>query len=248
MSEQIVSCIQSESKFPPSRMAMCMDDSVAHTKLYTERKAMCMDDSVAHTKLHTERKAMCMDDSVVHTKLCMGIRVDGKSCTRQKKRGLEYCGIHCPPVPDSIPPTSGLMPITHIATKNGQTSGDEKIVSGSVKSVEDVVVEGRVKTGRKIRKDTIPSSHHHHESHTVVELIAEEIRGIIYYVDTAQRVYNIEDILDEKVNPRVVGKLILNRATGHKEFSYEVEEAAESTAAVVPGSLCTIDSLMTTVR
>lgn len=43
----------------------------------------------------------------------------------------------------------------------------------------------------------------------VVELMAKEIRGIIYYVDIHQNVYNIEDILDEKVDPRIIGKLIV---------------------------------------
>lgn len=39
--------------------------------------------------------------------------------------------------------------------------------------------------------------------------MAKEIRGIIYYVDIHQNVYNIEDILDEKVDPRIIGKLIV---------------------------------------
>jgi hypothetical protein len=52
-----------------------------------------------------------------------------------------------------------------------------------------------------------------------VELVAEEIRGIIYYVDTEQRVYNIEDILDEKVDPHIIGRL-MTTVDGHREFVY----------------------------
>lgn len=61
------------------------------------------------------------------------------------------------------------------------------------------------KGGRKgvhNEKNTMADTH-------VVELTAKEIRGIIYYVDIHQNVYNIEDILDEKVDPRIIGKLIV---------------------------------------
>ena len=41
--------------------------------------------------------------------------------------------------------------------------------------------------------------------HTL-EVIAEDFNGIIYYSDKFDNVYNMEDILDHKENPRIIGK------------------------------------------
>jgi hypothetical protein len=40
-----------------------------------------------------------------------------------------------------------------------------------------------------------------------IDLVAHDIQGIIYYVDHDQQVYHIEDLLDERPNPRIVGYL-----------------------------------------
>jgi hypothetical protein len=39
-----------------------------------------------------------------------------------------------------------------------------------------------------------------------VEIIAEEISGIVYYIDYFGNVYKTEDILEDKVNPQIVAK------------------------------------------
>jgi len=125
-------------------------------------------------------------------KLCTGLRVDGKPCTRQKKRGCDFCGIH---VPSERPPVGGLS-ATLIPTKD--TASPEPSTPIPTKDTANVSKGGR--KGVHIEKNTT-------DKH-VMELTAKEIRGIIYYVDTNQNVYNIEDILDEKVDPRIIGKLI----------------------------------------
>jgi hypothetical protein len=135
----------------------------------------------------------------------MGIRVDGKSCTRQKKRGLEYCGIHCPKLPQAM---CGVDFVDSTKLTNIAVAIDN----------DTVVSEPTTKNGRKRRGGQVLQNKND-TSTNMVELVAEEIRGIIYYVDTSQRVYNIEDILDEKVDPRVIGKLITTE-TGQKEFCY----------------------------
>lgn len=43
-----------------------------------------------------------------------------------------------------------------------------------------------------------------------IEVIAEEIMGIVYYIDSNNNVYKTEDILEEKVNPKIIGKCIRN--------------------------------------
>jgi hypothetical protein len=39
-----------------------------------------------------------------------------------------------------------------------------------------------------------------------VEVWAQDIQGIIYYIDKFHNVYDIADILNNKVNPRIIAK------------------------------------------
>jgi len=41
-----------------------------------------------------------------------------------------------------------------------------------------------------------------------VEVWAQEIHGIIYYIDKTCNVYQVEDIIANKVNPKVIAKYI----------------------------------------
>jgi len=43
-----------------------------------------------------------------------------------------------------------------------------------------------------------------------IEVIAEEIMGIVYYIDNNNNVYKTEDILEGKTNPIVIGKRVNN--------------------------------------
>lgn len=43
-----------------------------------------------------------------------------------------------------------------------------------------------------------------------VELIAQEIKGIIYYLDDTQNVYKTEDVLQNKVNPSIIALYVKN--------------------------------------
>jgi hypothetical protein len=46
-----------------------------------------------------------------------------------------------------------------------------------------------------------------------VEVIAEEVCGIVYYIDKNNNVYKTEDILEGKLNPRVIAKCV--KQNGH---------------------------------
>lgn len=48
--------------------------------------------------------------------------------------------------------------------------------------------------------------------HTM-EVVAEDIGGIIYYIDKHNNVYKTEDILNETNNPKIIAKYILNNGT-----------------------------------
>ena len=41
-----------------------------------------------------------------------------------------------------------------------------------------------------------------------VETFAQEVKGIVYYLDTYGNVYNTEDIMSEKENPRIIAKWV----------------------------------------
>ena len=57
------------------------------------------------------------------------------------------------------------------------------------------------------------------ESIQRMEVSAEDIHGIIYYIDRFNNVYNTEDILESKENPRIIAK-----ATKHSNNMYMIEE------------------------
>ena len=53
----------------------------------------------------------------------------------------------------------------------------------------------------------IMSTEDTNDSHVIKsEVFAEEIHGIVYYIDKHQNVYKTEDILNNKQNPEIIGK------------------------------------------
>jgi hypothetical protein len=46
-----------------------------------------------------------------------------------------------------------------------------------------------------------------------IEVIAEEIFGIVYYIDNLNNVYKTEDILEGKINPSIIAKCIRNNGS-----------------------------------
>ena len=52
-----------------------------------------------------------------------------------------------------------------------------------------------------------------------VQVIAEEVNGIIYYIDNENNVYKTEDILNNKKNPEIIAKCeIVNGEYGIRKF------------------------------
>lgn len=46
-----------------------------------------------------------------------------------------------------------------------------------------------------------------------IEIVAQEIGGIVYYIDNFKNVYSTEDIMNEKENPEIIAKYILQNGT-----------------------------------
>ena len=43
-----------------------------------------------------------------------------------------------------------------------------------------------------------------------IEVWAQDIQGIVYYIDKAYNVYQAEDIIINKLNPKIIAKYIKN--------------------------------------
>jgi hypothetical protein len=43
-----------------------------------------------------------------------------------------------------------------------------------------------------------------------IEVWAQDIQGIIYYIDKTGNVYQAEDIISNKVNPKIIAKYVKN--------------------------------------
>jgi hypothetical protein len=41
-----------------------------------------------------------------------------------------------------------------------------------------------------------------------LEVVAEDVGGIVYYIDKYNNVYKMEDILENKENPRIIAKCV----------------------------------------
>ena len=52
-----------------------------------------------------------------------------------------------------------------------------------------------------------------------VEVIVQDIKGIVYYVDDKNNVYNTEDIVSNKEDPRIIAKCVQD-----EEGNYSIPE------------------------
>ena len=46
-----------------------------------------------------------------------------------------------------------------------------------------------------------------------IDIVAQEIGGIVYYIDNFKNVYSTEDIMNEKENPEIIAKYIVQNDT-----------------------------------
>ena len=54
-----------------------------------------------------------------------------------------------------------------------------------------------------------------------IEVRVQDIKGIMYFIDTNENVYQTEDVLLEKKNPKIIGRCIINN-DGEHEVLYRV--------------------------
>ena len=51
-----------------------------------------------------------------------------------------------------------------------------------------------------------------------IEVHAKEFNGIVYYIDSSNRIYKTEDVLTEKQNPLIIGNVIQRNGVDVIEF------------------------------
>ena len=55
----------------------------------------------------------------------------------------------------------------------------------------------------------------------IIELVVEDIKGIMYYIDNDNNVYNQAHVLSDKVNPECIGKKMENTdGTSYIKFNH----------------------------
>ena len=137
--------------------------------------------------------------------LCGAQCIDGKPCRRQPKRGTLRCGTHSrDALPAATPEAAAATVPMHRddpdAKPDAKPGPECDPEPGSAKQPGSLCLPGSAEPVVDVEaKVDVPRRR--------IDLVAHDIQGIIYYVDHDQQVYHIEDLLDERPNPRIVGYL-----------------------------------------
>jgi len=111
---------------------------------------------------------------------CTANRANGEQCTRRKKCDNELCGTHAKGLPHGS---------SNSASSSSSSSLSLLVLDASASSSASMA--NNPLRGRK------------------VEVWAQDIQGIIYYLDHAGNVYQPDDIVSNKINPNVIAKYVL---------------------------------------
>ena len=111
---------------------------------------------------------------------CCAKRANNEQCTRRKKKDDEYCGTHLKNKPHGI------------IDNNGHNNGNGNGSSGS--------------SGSGSSNNNM--SNNNAETTQKIEVWAQDIQGICYYIDKLMNVYPTEDIISNKMNPKIIAKYI----------------------------------------
>ncbi len=141
-----------------------------------------------------------------------------EQCTRRRKDGSTFCGIHAKT--STLSPTS-FVPATMASSSSSSSSSsfsssssssDESSSSSSSDEEEDAEQEedasphspGSVagSESSNVSKASDVSAPNEEQ----VEVFAREMQGIMYYVDAQDNVYHMEDILSNKNPPRIIAQ------------------------------------------
>jgi hypothetical protein len=118
---------------------------------------------------------------------CTAKRANGEQCTRRRRDDSIYCGTHFKSAPHG-----------YIGNDEDDMDHDDHL---------DTDLDATDSTGdAKTEPDVHANASFHGKIRPLLEVVAEEIHGIVYYLDKYGNVYATEDILQGKHNPAIVAK------------------------------------------
>ena len=123
-----------------------------------------------------------LKNSIPVTNRCTAKRANGDQCTRRRRDDSEYCGTHYKSSPHGCVHDFEESPNEDTPEYNTQPTS----ITETSNYVNDTCFSQRL------------------------EVIAEEICGIVYYLDKYGNVYCTEDILHGKDNPTIIAKYTKN--------------------------------------
>ena len=131
---------------------------------------------------------------------CIAKRAANLQCTRKKKTGQDYCGTHLKGTPHGLI-TDEEFEEDDENGKNGDSNSlnDENINTNFNEETKETNVKNsdteKMNKKKEKKNETIK-----------VEVWAQDIQGIMYYIDKVGNVYNAEDVIRNKANPNIIAK------------------------------------------
>ena len=114
---------------------------------------------------------------------CIAKRAANVQCTRKKKQGQDYCGTHMKGTPHGL-----------ITDENDEDSELDESVNTVFEMMNGEQQVSEIKA-KKDKKDCVK-----------VDVWAQDIQGIMNYIDKVGNVYNAEDVIRNKPNPGIIAK------------------------------------------
>lgn len=130
----------------------------------------------------TKRKRI--KNVIPYMERCCAKRSNGEQCTRKKKEGFEYCGTHTKGIPHGVvDDNDGLGECGLKGGGCGSGGGGGGGIHGD---------DGDFHSAKTQR----------------IEVWAQDIQGIMYYIDKNGNVYQTEDIVMNMMNPKIIAKYV----------------------------------------
>lgn len=125
---------------------------------------------------------------------CIALRANGEQCTRRRRGDCDFCGTHYKSAPNG-----------EIAGEASESQKDNPGLSQEANNRESDTVSA-VTTSTHGGKNAALGK----LKDQVVNLTVADFSGLVYYIDTYGNVYKTEDVLQNKKNPEIIAKYVIN--------------------------------------
>jgi len=126
---------------------------------------------------------------------CIAKRAANVQCTRKKKQGQDYCGTHMKGTPHGL-----------ITDENDENSEVDDSENPMVNLNFEEQVNVNVQSNDTSSKSNVNKTKKDKKECVKVEVWAQDIQGIMHYIDKVGNVYNAEDVIRNKPNPGIIAR------------------------------------------